>query len=114
MRPQNFQEAFCKARKCSPARFEQSLFWRCVYPHAIPLAFLIRIVAPSFFRDDGVFIQHLASDIDLAEVDADIDRFEYGNRIRKHWLRTGLRIRMCGVKAMAVAEELFAPARACS
>jgi len=50
----------------------------------------------------------------LAEVDTDIDRFEYGNRIRKHWLRTGLRIRMCGVKAMAVAEELLAPVRACS
>ena len=104
----NFQDAFCERCKCRPAGFEDKLFWSCLYPHAVPVAYLIRMFKPEFFRDDLHLIQDLASDVDTKEVDGDLDRFDYGNHVRPHWLRTGLRIRLCSERVAAMAKKLFA------
>lgn len=101
----NFRTAFCRRTQCQDTRFERALFWRGLYRHAIPLALFIRLFAPRFFRDDLDFIRFLAADTSMEDVAEDIDRFEYGNRVRRHWLRTGLRIRLNSARVAALAAK---------
>jgi hypothetical protein len=85
------------------------LFWRGLYRHAIPFALLIRMFAPRFFREDLDFIRYLAGDGSMEDVHEDIDRFEYGNRVRSHWFRTGLRIHINPTRIAALAASCFKP-----
>lgn len=101
----NFRTAFCRRAHCQDTRFERALFWRGLYRHAIPLALFIRLFAPRFFRDDLDFIRYLGADTSMEDVVEDIDRFEYGNRVRRHWLRTGLRIRLNSARVAAMAAK---------
>jgi hypothetical protein len=75
---------------CADASFERALFWRGLYRHAIPLAVFIRWFNPEFFHDDDELIHRLGRDTTMDEVRDDLEHFEYGNRVRRHWLRTGL------------------------
>ena len=105
----NFRTEFCRHTGSSDSAFERSLFWRGLYWHAIPFAFLIRLVAPRFFRDDFDFIRYLGDDASMVEVNEDIDRFEYGNRVRRHWLRTGLRLHLSPARIAALASNCLRP-----
>lgn len=94
---------FCAQRDCAESTFERRFFWLGLYRHAVPLAVLIQLFFPAFFRDDRTFIQYVGGDADLGEVREDISRFEYGNLVRQHWLRTGLRIRVNSARIAALA-----------
>lgn len=99
----DFRTVFCQQAHCEASHFERALFWRGLYRHAIPFAFLIRLVAPRFFRDDLDFIRFLGADASMEEINEDIDRFQYGNRVRRHWLRTGFRIHLDPARIAALA-----------
>ena len=101
----NLRAVYCQNTHCPESAFEGALFWHGLYRHAVPLAFAIRLFSPGFFRDDLDLIRHLASDVSMGEVDEDIDRFEYGNRVRRHWLRTGFRIRVNPTRLAALAAK---------
>jgi hypothetical protein len=107
MNPKSLQDAVCENLRCSVTQFERRLFWQCLYRHAVPLAFLIRWFTPAFFRDDLLLIQWIATDVNLTEIDDDLDRFEYGNRTRKHWLRTGMKIRLSSARVTAFATRFL-------
>jgi hypothetical protein len=105
MKQINLRMAFCAQARCRESAFERAFFWRGLYRHAVPLAFFIRLLAPAFFREDQEFIRWLGGDHSLAEVMEDIDRFEYGNRVRHHWLRTGCRIQISPERVAALARR---------
>lgn len=105
----SLRTAFCRYAHCEDSAFERVLFWRGLYRHAIPFAVVIRIFAPGFFRDDLDFIRYLAGDGSMEEVNEDIDRFEYGNRVRRHWLRTGLRIHLNPTRIAVMASSCLKP-----
>jgi hypothetical protein len=71
------------------------------------MALVLRKLAPAFFREDLQLIQQLGLDRDLEEVDAALNDFQYVNRARRHWLRTGLKIRLSGRKARELAADLL-------
>lgn len=104
----NFRTAFCAHARCADAAFERTLFWQGLYRHAVPLALLIRWFAPNFFRPDEEFIRFVGADASLAEVEEDMERFEYGNRVQPHWLRTGLLIRVNQARIAALARTCLA------
>jgi len=106
-RPVTFQEAFCARYRCPAAQFPDRAFRRCLYPHAVPLALVLRRLAPAFFREDLQLIQQLGLDQDLEEVDAALSDFQYVNRARRHWLRTGLKIRLSGRRVRELAADLL-------
>lgn len=106
--PRTFRVAFCARAQCEDSAFEGTLFWRGLYRHAVPLAFLIRCVAPRFFRDDDELIRQLGRDRSIEEIADDIEHFEYGNRVRPHWLRTGLRIHLNPQRIEALARRCLA------
>lgn len=102
-----FQERFCRVYHHTPARFEKSMFWLCLYPHTFPLALLIRWVRPRYFADDFELIRWLAGTRDLEGVSMELKNFQYSRRNRRSWLRRVLRVRLSGRKIMALADEVF-------
>jgi hypothetical protein len=108
MKPTDLRTAFCAQTRCAASAFERTFFWRGLYRHAVPLAFCLRILAPRFFREDEEFIRWIGRDGSLTEVEADIERFRYSNRVRPHWLRTGLRIHLDPVRIWAWAQRCLA------
>ena len=105
MTPPDFRTAFCAQMGCADSAFERALFWRGLYRHAVPVAFFLRLVVPGFFREDEEFIRWVGRDGSLAEVEADIERYRYGNRVRTHWLRTGLRIHLDPARIWTLAQR---------
>ena len=108
MNQKTLQDTFCERQDCTAAQFENQIFWRCLYPHAVPLAWVLKKLNPSFFMDDRTLIQQLGFDRDLDEVDANLRDFQYVNNARRHWLRTGLKIRVSGRRVASLARKLFA------
>lgn len=102
-----FRAAFCRRMGCGEAGFERALFWRGLYRHALPVAWVLRVFSPRFFREDLDFIRHLGTDATMSEVNEDIDRYLYGNRVRRHWLRTGFNIRLDHHRIAALASSLL-------
>jgi len=107
MNNKTFQEIFCRSQKCDPSDFRDRVFWRCLYRHAIPLAYVLKKLTPDFFIDDHTLIQQVALDRDLEEVEANLKDFQYVNNARRHWLRTGLKVRVSGRKVASLARSVF-------
>jgi hypothetical protein len=105
MNPPNFRAAYCARHHCAESAFERRIFWRGLYRHAVPLALLLRLFSPAFFRPDAELITRLAGAGSLAEVNEDIDSYEYGNRVRSNWLRTGFLIRLNSARIRAMARQ---------
>lgn len=106
--PTDFRSAFCDRMRCAASAFERAVFWRGLYRHAVPLAFVLRLTTPGFFRADEEFIRWVAGDGSLAEVEEDIERFRYGNRVQTHWLRTGCRIHLNPHRIRGLARRCLA------
>ncbi len=87
-----FQNAFCTRTRCGEAGFEKTLFRRAVYPHALLLAWLIRRVAPGFFKEDMEFIRWLGGQSSFSRIREDIRRYRHETRFQRHWLRKRLRL----------------------
>lgn len=108
MSGRTLRETFCQHHKCAPADFERKVFWRCLYRHAVPLASVLRALDPAFFEEDATMIRQVGFATDLREVDASLKDYHYVNHARRHWLRTGLRIRVSGRRVRHLAEQVFA------
>ena len=68
---------------------------------------VLRWLSPALFQEDRQVVHQLGLCRDLEEVDAALSDFQYVNRARRHWLRTGLKIRLSGRKSRALAAELL-------
>ena len=102
-----FQETFCARYHCPASEFPERAFRLCLFSHAIPLALVLCRVAPPFFREDRRLIEQLGLDQNMEEVGASLSDFQYVNRARPHWLRTGLKIRLSGRKVRELATTVL-------
>ena len=103
-----FRVLFCERFDCPPAEFENRAFRELLYWHAKPLAPLIHKLNPEFFEEDFKFIQYLGDASCRREAKANAADFKDANHARRNFLRTGLRIRVSGMKATKLAHRLFA------
>ena len=106
-----FKILFCERFRCPPSDYEQRVFRKCLYPHARLLAPLIRLLNPNFFTDDFKFVHYLGEATGTREVNAEMLAFQDTNRGKPSFTRTGLRIRVSGRKAAALAQRLLTEAR---
>jgi hypothetical protein len=100
-------EAYCARHHCSPSHFEERVFRECLHSHAAPFAALLFRSSPKKFREDQLVIQQVGLARTLEEVDAALSDFQYINHSQRHWLRTGLKIRISGRKLRMLAAALL-------
>jgi hypothetical protein len=106
-RPKTFKAAFCEHFRCPPERYEESLFWRALFRHAVPLAFLARRFDPEFFHEDRDLIREVGAMTSQEIFRHEINYF-YGRNLRdKSWLRSTLRIRISGNRMIRLWRTLM-------
>ncbi len=104
------QALFCDRFLCSIQQYENRAFAKCLYWHAKPVAPLLRTLNPGFFRRDYILIRRLGEATDLHQALAEALSFHATNRANPSFLRTSLRIRVSGRKAVRLAHLLLAEA----
>lgn len=102
-----FKFLFCQRFKCPDPSFEDRAFRELLYSHAKAPALAIRLIRPSFFAEDFKFIRYLGEATDLREAFATAADYQDANAARRNSLRTRLRLRVSGMKASRLAEQLF-------
>lgn len=106
MPAQSYKAAFCQKAGCAPDRFPEEVFRRCLYPHAVPLAFLMGRLSSRVFSEDRKAIEQFGLSSSVGEVRNVIEDLRYVNHTNKSWLRTTLKIRVSGRRLFMLAEKL--------
>ena len=109
MPARSFRTAFCQQSGCTPEDFPDVVFRRCLYPHALPLAYLMGRLRARLFDEDRKAIEQFGLSTSFGEVREVIEDLRYVNHTNKSWLRTTLKIRVSGRRLYMLAEKLSAP-----
>lgn len=111
MARQSLRSLFCQRYDRPDSDYERRAFSLCLYTHAKMVAPIIHRIAPEFFAPDLKFIRDLGETIGSREASAEASNYQDANRARPNFWRTGLKIRVSGRKATALAYRLFAEER---
>ena len=103
----NFEEIYCQRHHCDKGRFRRDLFWKCVPPHAIPLAWLFGGVRGSFFEADREMLAGVAVATRGERISDEVHDF-FHHPANRRWLRRVLRIRMSTAKLRLIAQDYIA------
>lgn len=101
-----FRNAFCERFNCRRPEFEGKVFWRCLYPHAVPIAKLIMLVDSDYFQEDFEAIRHLGNASTVADVLAEVNSLHDNYRAHSKFFREVLRIRISGKRLLRLAQKL--------
>jgi hypothetical protein len=101
-----FKALYCERYACDPDRFSATVFRRCLYRHALPVALLLGELRAPIFAEDRRAIEQFGIAHTLEQVRSILGDLAYVNRTNRHWLRTGLSIRISGRRLYALAERL--------
>jgi len=104
-----FKAIYCERYACDPDRFSATVFRRCLYRHALPVALLRGGLRAQLFAEDRRAIEQFGIAHTLEQVRSTLEDLAYVNRTHRHWLRTGLNIRISGRRLYALAERLARP-----
>lgn len=107
-RPRQFAELFCERFHCPVSNYRERAFRKLLFCHARPLAGILRLLSPRFFLEDFKFIEALGAAGNPRKAFMDAASFQDANALERGALRTALRLRVSGRKAMRLAHELFA------
>jgi hypothetical protein len=107
-RGRQFRELFCERFDCPVSDYSERAFRKLLYRRARPFAGILRLLMPNFFSEDFKFIESLGAAMDPREARADAANFHDANSYAKGILRTSLKFRVSGRRAMRLAHELFA------
>jgi hypothetical protein len=105
--PDTFKELFCERFDCAPVAYEERAFHDLLYAHAKLLAPVIRRLNPNFFAEDFRLIVDLGAAPGLLEAAAEVRVFQDRCQNAPHSLRTRLKLRISGRKALGLAHEVF-------
>lgn len=103
----DFRTAFCEWFNCPPTQFEKKAFWRCLYPHAVPVARLIQLVNPAYFELDLQTLRHIGNASTVAHLLAEVNSFRADYRMRSRFLHDVLRIRISGKRVLRLASKVM-------
>lgn len=98
----NFEELYCAKHSCDRVAFRRAMFWKCLYPHAIPLAVLLRGPRGNFFASDIELIAGVGAVRTLTALREEIADFHYVPE-NSRWLRRYARIRISTTRVRQVA-----------
>jgi hypothetical protein len=104
----SFKTAFCERFSCSSEEFSDAVFRKCLYRHAAPLVTALGQSHSQLFEEDRRAIEQFGMSTTLDEVRDVLEDFQYVNLTNKHWLRTGLNLRVSGRRLYTLAQRLAA------
>ena len=107
--PKSFKAVFCEHFRCPPERYEEAVFWRCLFRHALLPAFLIRKINPEHFSEDMDMIRELGALTSQALFKNEINYFHGRNLRDKSWFRGTLCIRLSGSRLIRLRRRLPLP-----
>jgi hypothetical protein len=97
-----FQQIYCDRHRCSPADYHRRLFWQCLYPHAVPFAWLLRVLRPRYFVADDALIRLVADAVTMRVVREEVRDYFWDSNNRG-WLRRVANLRVSGQRLKNVA-----------
>src|SRR5262249_35501562 len=101
----DFRTAFCKKFQCSREDFNERVFWKFLYRHALPFAASLGWMNREFFQPDLDLIHSLASTTTLSEVKAEASFIRHDQRMQAGFLRGTLRMRISGRRLADLASS---------
>jgi hypothetical protein len=103
----DFRQLFCHKYELAPERFEQRLFWMCLFRHSLPFVhFLIRW-KPEIFREDFDLMREVASTRSRGEVVNELNRFFGRNRRVGGFWRNACLFRVSGKRVLQIYRALL-------
>lgn len=99
-----FQELYCAKNQCTPEQFHKRVFHHCLYPHARPIAPLIRFLSYDFFAADRTLLLSVADAVSMRRVREEVRDYFWDSNNRG-WMREALRIRVSGQRLKDLARE---------
>lgn len=102
----SFAEIFCSHHGLPPARYVPALFRRILYPHAVPLAPVLRLFSRTYFEPDFELIRNVSFATQWQELRDAISEFHSHPRSRD-FLRSRLRLRVSTRRLEHVAHHLI-------
>lgn len=102
-----FREIYCEKHQCSPEQFGRRIFWRCLYPHARPLAPLFLLLNYEYFAADRALISCVADAVTMKRVRDEVRDYFWDSNNRG-WLRRTVNIRLSGQRLKNLA-RLYLP-----
>ncbi|MBI5478009.1 MAG: hypothetical protein HY906_04090 [Deltaproteobacteria bacterium] len=107
MMPTTFREACCERFGVGPEAFEDAVLRHCLYPHARPVARLLRRRARrGYFDPDLDLIRAVAECTGLSAMAATLNVHRYHHADAGFW-RGLLRVRLSGRRLMDLGAELL-------
>jgi hypothetical protein len=101
----DFRRLFSQAFGCPPEQFEQRMFRKTLFRHAIPFFWFIRDRG-AFFREDLEMLRDIASARTTPEVICELNRFYGRNHRDKNFVRTSFFIRVSGKRVLRIYRAL--------
>lgn len=101
-----FKTDFCECFGSPLEAFQQTLFRKCVHPPLRPLAWLVRLVFPGFFREDLAYLER------IGETTTWEGFWTLANRIRENTvlnhglLRKGCHLRISGSRLIKIYQQM--------
>jgi hypothetical protein len=102
-----FRQLFCRKFELEPERFEEKLFWMCLFPHAVPFVHLLFRLDRSIFREDLDLVRELATTRCRGEVITELNRFFGRNRRVGGFWRNVCLFRISGKRVLELYKALI-------
>lgn len=102
-----FKEAFCHRYGYPLHQYESAVFWRCLYLHALPIAFLLHRWKPQFFAEDFDFINEIGKIADPDLFRNELNFFYGRNRRDRNWIRRSFAIRVSARRLVRLKNRVF-------
>ncbi len=102
-----FSDAVCEHFRCAPGAYAETVFWHCLYPHAVLPARLIRWFIPDYFDSDFELIRLVANSTESVQLRAEV-RLHQMEPPPGILLRRLLRLRLSGQRLINLGGHVFA------
>ena len=104
--PGSFKAAFCECFGCAVEAFQETLFWKCVRPALRPVASLVRLLSPRFFRPDLEYLGQVGETTTWEGFWTLATRIHEDLALNHGLLRKGLHLRISGSRLIELYREI--------
>ncbi len=104
--PKTFRAAFCECFRCPAEAFLDTFFRKALHPPLRPLAWLVRRVAPRFFREDLQHLERIGETCAWQEYSTLANQIRGDVTLNHGLLRKGLHLRVSGFRLIRLYQQI--------